>query len=229
MAPKRRGSQGDPAPPAGSGLPGLFARKAPAAATEHSRAEHTALVDRLADRAAGRRLLARVVDHASASPESVSNKVIRILRDAGWRTRGDVACDQAVNACGFIAADAAVRLRDAALAEADGWTRAALPDYSTLGCVHRGEVALGRAKTATEHAGRGDHADRILDVADVNALVRCCSNLVSNTQAQEEWWGGAVALDHFFGAALDDFLNSVRCSEDPRFRIAHGSRITDST
>eukprot|EP00969_Alexandrium_andersonii_P034223 1496208-Alexandrium_andersonii.AAC.1 len=70
----------------------------------------------------------------------MSNGVADLFRRAGWRTRVDLACDQPTDACGYIAADAVVRLRDAALAEADGWMGAALPDYSSLGSVRRGEA-----------------------------------------------------------------------------------------
>ena len=64
--------------------------------------------------------MARIVDHASGSEASVSNRIADILCRAGWRTRADLACNQPVDACGYIAANAIVRLRDAALAEADG-------------------------------------------------------------------------------------------------------------
>ena len=142
--------------------------------------------------------MARVVDHASGSEASVSNRIADILCRAGWRTRADLACDQPVDACGYIAADAVVRLRDAALAEADGWMGAALRDYSTMGSVRRGEAVLRRSA-----------ADRVLEVADVNTLVRAYSHLDANAQAHEEWWGGAIGQDNFLEGALDDFLSAL--------------------
>ena len=39
--------------------------------------------------------------------------------------------------------------------------------------------------------------DRILDADEVNRLVRHYSHLHQRQQAAEEWWAGAVALDHF--------------------------------
>ena len=119
----------------------------------------------------------------------------RLCEAAGFRTRADFACDQPVDACGYIAADAVVHLRDAALAESDGWMGVALPNYSTLDTVRRGDAVLRRSAT-----------DRVLDVSDVNALVRDYAQLSANSQAHEEWWGGAIALDHFLEGALDDFL-----------------------
>ena len=135
----------------------------------------------------------------------MSSRVAKILRAAGWTTRADLTCDQVADACGFIAADAAVRLRDAALAEPDGWASTALPDYSTEASVRRGEAALGRPASSA-----AEHANRVLEVAHVNELVRSYANLTSDTQSQEEWWGGAIALDYFLEGALEDFLDSAR-------------------
>ena len=103
----------------------------------------------------------RIVDHANSFPTSVSGRVAAICTSAGLHARADLSCDQPADACGYIAADAVVRLRDAAHAEADGWLSAVLPDYACLDAVRRGAAALER-----------DDADRVLDVADVNALVR---------------------------------------------------------
>ena len=143
-------------------------------------------------------VMARIVDHASASSTSVSSRVAAMCTSAGWSTRADLRCDQATNACGYIAADAVVRLREASLAEIDGWMSVTLPDYSQLTAVRWGEAALKR-----------DGTERVLEVADVNALVRQYSHLHTHTQAQEEWWGGAVALDNFLLGALDDFLDDL--------------------
>ena len=122
-------------------------------------------------------LMARIVDHASDSSSSVSNRVASICSTAGLRTRAELSCDQPIDACGYIAADAVVRLRDSALAETDGWMTTTLPDYSSLASVRRGEAALQR---------RG--AERVLEVADVNALARHYSHLDAHPHAHEEWW-----------------------------------------
>ena len=37
----------------------------------------------------------------------------------------------------------------------------------------------------------------MLDSDEVNCLVRQYTGLAQRQQAAEEWWGGAVALDHF--------------------------------
>ena len=39
----------------------------------------------------------------------------------------------------------------------------------------------------------------MLEIADVNALVRQYSHLEAHLQAHEEWWGGAISLDNFLG------------------------------
>ena len=143
-------------------------------------------------------LAVRIVDHASASSSSVSSRVAAICTSAGLHARADLSCDQPTDACGYIAADAVVRLRDAALAEAEGWLTAALPDYASLAAVRRGEAALGRGG-----------AERVLEEADVNALVRHYSHLEAHSQAHEEWWGGAVSLDNFLDGGLAEFLCSL--------------------
>jgi len=119
----------------------------------------------------------RIVDHASSSLSSASSRTAALCRSAGARMRADLRCDEPTDACGYIAADAVVRLRDDALAEIDGWMTAALPDYSALHSVRRGEAALGRGG-----------AERVLEGSDVNALVRHYAHLEANTQAHEEWW-----------------------------------------
>ena len=101
----------------------------------------------------------RIVDHASSSSTSVSSRVAAICTSAGLHARADLSCDQPTDACGYIAADAVVRLRDAALAETDGWLTAVLPSYANLAAVRRGEAPLGRSG-----------AERVLEVADINAI-----------------------------------------------------------
>ena len=140
----------------------------------------------------------RIVDHASASSESVSDRVARICRSAGLLVFAELSCDQAMDACGYIAADAVVELRNAALAKPNGWETSALPEYASLAVIRRGEAALQR-----------HDAERVLDVADVNALVRRYSHLDERAEAHEEWWGGAVSLDNFLDGSLIDFLGSL--------------------
>ena len=115
-----------------------------AAATEHGEAAFASEINR---RAARIQHLVRIVDHASGSLMSVSNRTAALCRRVGWRTRADLACDQPVDACGYIAADAVVRLRDAALSEPDGWMSAPLPDYSELACLHRGQAVLRQSSS----------------------------------------------------------------------------------
>ena len=88
-------------------------------------------------------------------------------------------------------------LREAALAEANGWHRMKLPDYARLECVGRGNQVL-----------RKRDLDRILDSDQVNRLVRHYSCLDQNSQAEEEWWAGAVALDHFL-IGLPDLVSEL--------------------
>ena len=180
------------------------AASATAAATEHGDA---ALAKGIMRRAAGVQLLVRIVDHASGSLMSASNRTAALCRRVGWRTRADLACDQPMDACGYIAADIVSRLREAALSQPDGWMSAPLPDYCELACVRRGEAVLRRPS-----------ADRVLESDDVNLLVRTYSHLVEHTQAHEEWWGGAVALDHFLESALSDFLDSLRGADSSGHR-----------
>ena len=78
------------------------------------------------------------------------------------------------------------RLREAALAEANDWHRVKLPDFACLECIDRGNQVL-----------RKRNIDRILDSDQVNRLVRHYSSVDQRSQAEEDWWAGAVALDHF--------------------------------
>ena len=109
-----------------------------------------------------------------------------MCREAEWKISKELCNDQPVNACGYIAADAACRLREVALAKANSWHRTKLPDYARLECIDRGNQVL-----------RKSDLDRILDSDQVNRLVRNYSNLDQRSQVAEEWWAGAVALDHF--------------------------------
>ena len=103
-----------------------------------------------------------------------------MCRSAGFDARAELSCDQPTDACGYIAADAVVCLRDAALAEAEGWLTAALPDYKSLAAIRRGEAALRRGA-----------AERVLEDVDANALVRHDSHLKVNLQSHEEWQQGS--------------------------------------
>ena len=78
-----------------------------------------------------RTLLARVIDHACYSEDSISQAVVKMLQRAEIQVAADLAGDQQTDACGFIAADAVQRLRQWALAEANSWWSTILPDYST--------------------------------------------------------------------------------------------------
>ena len=109
-----------------------------------------------------------------------------MCQDAQWKTVRDLYNDQPLDACGYIAADAVCRMREAALAEADSWHYMKLPDYGDLECVRRGNQVLAKSDL-----------DRILDSDEVNRLVRRYSHLDQRSQADEEWWAGAIALDHF--------------------------------
>ena len=116
----------------------------------------------------------------------MSNRVVAMLRRTHWDISADLCNDQPLYACGYIAADAVCRLRHAALSEANSWHDIQLPEYAQLECISRGNKVLRK---------KGDH--RILDTDEVNRLVRHYSHLDQRRQAAEEWWAGAVALDHF--------------------------------
>ena len=175
------------------------------AATEHARVNHghtavsanrefcldTALAGMFADLARVNHratIMARIVDHAFSSPQSISKRMAIMFQQAGSQTVADLFNDQPIDACGYIAADVVCRLREAALAQGNSWLNAALPDYSKTQCVSKGNVALRR------HDG---HEASILESDDVNRLVRSYSFLDTRSSASEEWWAGAVALDHF--------------------------------
>ena len=106
-------------------------------------------------------ILVRVVDHACSSEQCVSHRIAAMCREASWKISKDLCNDQPLDACGYIAADAVCRLREAALAEANGWHRMKLPDYARLECIDRGYQVL-----------RKTNIDRILDNDQINRLVR---------------------------------------------------------
>ena len=131
-------------------------------------------------------ILIRVIDHACSSEYCISYRLVAMLRSAHWNISADLCNDQPLDACGYIAADAVCRLREAALSDADSWHDIQLPDYAQQECISRGNKLL-----------RKKDYERILDTNEVNRLVRHYSHLDQRHQAAEEWWGGAVALDHF--------------------------------
>ena len=131
-------------------------------------------------------ILARIVDHACHSQQCVSYRVATMCGEAKWKISTDLCNDQPLDACGYIAADAVCRLREAALTNANGWHRTTLPDYAQQECIDRGNKVL-----------RKRSLDRILEADEVNRLVRHYSYLDQRSQAAEEWWAGAVALDNF--------------------------------
>ena len=140
-------------------------------------------------------IMARVVDHACGSQDCISQRIVAMCREAKWQTVADLSSDQPLDACGYIAADAVCRLRDIALAEGSNWHRERLPDYSQLQCIHRGNRVLNKIDD-----------DCILDTDQVNRRVRHYTFLDQSPQAAEEWWGGAIAIDHF----ITGLTNSVR-------------------
>ena len=172
----------------------LKGTEAPAssAATEHAEIEFDideALAETLRSlQALGtqRPIWTRVIDHACSSEHCMSSRLVAMLRQAEWNISTDLCNDQPLDACGYIAADAVCRLRNAALSEANSWHDIQLPDYAQLECISRGNKVLRK---------RSDQ--RILETDEVNCLVRNYSHLDQRHQASEEWWAGAVAVDHF--------------------------------
>jgi len=142
-------------------------------------------------------ILVRVVDHACRSEQCVSHRVVAMCQEAKWKISKELCNDQPLNACGYIAADVVCRLREAALAEANGWHRMKLLDYARLECIDRGNRVLCKRDL-----------DRILNSDQVNRLVRHYSYADQRSQAEEEWWAGAIALDHFL-IGLPDFMSEL--------------------
>ena len=184
-------------------------------ATEQASAEsclETALVEtvhRIKANHGDSEILVRVVDRACHSEECVSRRLMSMFRAAQWKIAQDLSNDQPLDACGYIAADAVCRLREAALAEANGWHRMTLPDYARLDCIDRGNQVL-----------RKRDLDRILSSDEINRLVRHFSCLDQRSQAQEEWWAGAVAFDHFLIglAAMVDELAATTSGQQHLWR-----------
>ena len=172
--------------------------RAASVATEHAKVEFS-IEDAIAETLhriksidAHIEILVRIVDHACHSQQCVSHRVATMCREAKFKISTDLFDDQPLDACGYIAADAVCRLREAALAEANGWHRTILPDYAQQDCIHSGNKILRR---------RG--LDRILESDDVNFLVRHYSHIDQVSQAAVEWWAGAVALNHFLTGLPD--------------------------
>ena len=109
----------------------------------------------------GDAVLVRVVDHACSSQECISAKLVEMCRASGLGTTATLSCGQPTDACGYIAADVVVRLRDCALGSGQGWFDAPLEPYTSTACVVRGNVVLGEA---SEEA-------RVLGTEEVNQLV----------------------------------------------------------
>ena len=85
----------------------------------------------------------------------------------------------------------------------------ALPDYSQAHCICEGNRVLEN--------NSGSEA-RVLDSDDVNTLVRKLSCISAAPNAQEEWWGGPVASDHFV-RGLQQFLSTPIHTREHQFRI----------
>ena len=141
----------------------------------------------------GRRtLLARVIDHATYSTDSRSHVVSKMLQEAGMQVSADLKADQQTDACGYIASDAVQQLRQLALAEANWWWSEALPDYSSMECITKGQRVL-----------QCEDEDRVLNSDQVNQLGREYCNIANRPRVEEEWWAGAVGLDHFLEGVID--------------------------
>jgi hypothetical protein len=185
------------------------------AAIEHAGTEFvleeslTDALHRIRDIGGGLQILARVVDHACHSESCISHRIATMCREASWKTSVDLCSDQPVDACGYIAADAVCRLRETALAHANSWHHLQLPDYSQLQCIEAGNKALHK---------RSDN--RILETDEVNRLVRHYSHLDQRHQAAEEWWGGAIAIDHFLTGLPNSIqeLSTIASDKQHRWR-----------
>ncbi len=179
-------------------------------ATEHARADFSLedavaeVLHRLEDRSNDADIMARIVDHACHSQNCISHRVAAMCREANWHTSTELCNDQPLDACGYIAADAVCRLRDAALGEGSSWHDILLPDYAQLECIDRGNKVL-----------RKTDDDRKLDCDQVNTLVRHYSHLHERRGAAEEWWGGAVGLDHFL-IGLPTFVEELSTTTSDR-------------
>ena len=61
----------------------------------------------------------------------------RRYRQADVDVAAELLSDQPTNACGYIAAEAVVNLRNNAMARGSEWLRTRLPEYSCVACVIR--------------------------------------------------------------------------------------------
>ena len=90
-----------------------------------------------------------------------------------------------------------------------------LPDYSSTDCIYRGCAVLNKSSE-----------NRVLDSDEVNCLVRHYTGLAQRQQAAEEWWGGAVALDHFMTGlpeAIADLTEATHEQQHLFKRSAHSA------
>ena len=108
-----------------------------------------------------KRMMMRVIDHAWSSEACISQRVFDMMRSLSPDVTSDFSGEQQLDACGYIAADAACALRDAALAKCNSWLNIPLADYTSLDCVKRGNEILHKPEN-----------DRILYPEDINLLVR---------------------------------------------------------
>ncbi len=100
-----------------------------------------------------------------------------------------------MDACGYIGADAAVKLYRSVLARGGPRLHEQLGAYHTNACVEKGNDIVGKPSGYA----------RLLETEDVNALVHAYANRKNNPQAQEDWWGGAVA----WTISLQESVNSL--------------------
>ena len=132
------------------------------AATEHTETEFhidDALADTLGNLQAintQEPILTRGIDHACYSEHCMSYRLVAMLRLAHWKISADLCNDQPLDACGYIAADAVCRLRDAALSEANSWHDIQLPDYArSLNASAAGTKSCARKVSSYTRYGRG--------------------------------------------------------------------------
>ena len=120
----------------------------------------------------GKRMMIRVIDHAWSSPACISQRTVSMMQALSWDVNADFSGDQPLDACGYIAADAACALREAALANCNSWYDVQFRNYASLDCVERGNEVLHR-----------QDQDRVLYGDDINRLVRRYSGIDQRRQA----------------------------------------------
>ena len=137
----------------------------------------------------------RIVDHASACSASVSSRVASICTSAGLHVRADLSCDQPTDDCGYIAADAVVRLRDAALAETQSWLTATLPRH-TDGPVRspawRSSFRPRRSRARTPSGGGQRTREALLALRCALAVPRGLAWRRSFNGQIPRWWASRV-------------------------------------